>query len=224
MEIAYTLVGADGQQYGPHPFESIQAWIAEGRIMKETQMLRSDDNIWRTAGDFGELQWPQSAASARPPALPVAEPAAAAPARTEAAISPALLAKVKSGAGWFYWVAGLSLVNTISALTGSDWRFIIGTGLTEIFNEVGKHVGSGGKMVVLALDAVFLGTLIVLGVFAGKRHLWAFVLGMLIYAGDALIYVLAQEWFGVAFHAFVVYCMFIGFQAAREITAAQRDG
>lgn len=223
MEPSYTIVGADGQQYGPNPLTAIQSWITEGRITKETAMLRHDDNVWRTAGDFSELQWVQPPASVAPPDPPVSAAAAALPSAVEADIDPALLARVKSGAGWFYWVAALSLINTLSALSGSDWRFIIGTGLTEIFNAIGSQLGSGGKIVALALDLLLLGTFVTLGIFAGKRYLWAFVLGMLIYAGDGLIFLLVKDWVGVGFHVFVVFCMFTGFQAARAIKAAQRS-
>ena len=30
-------------------------------------------------------------------------------------------ARFKSGANWFYWVAALSLINSVSILSGSDW-------------------------------------------------------------------------------------------------------
>lgn len=35
------------------------------------------------------------------------------------------------GARWFYWVAGVSLVNTVVALAGQHWRLIIGLGATS---------------------------------------------------------------------------------------------
>lgn len=221
MELLYTIVGADGQQYGPHPHATIQTWANEGRVTRETAMLRSDETAWRTGGDFSELQWAEAAAPAPPEPATAVSAAPASAADSEADIDPALLARVKSGAGWFYLIAALSSINCIAAFAGSNWRFIIGTGLTEIFNAIGSQMGDAGKFVALALDALLLGAFVLLGYFAGKRHRWAFILGMLVYAGDALIYLLVKDWIAIGFHVFAIYCMFAGFQAARAIRAAR---
>ena len=36
------------------------------------------------------------------------------------------LARLRSGARWFYWVAGLSLVNTAAAFAGGHIHFVVG--------------------------------------------------------------------------------------------------
>ena len=44
--------------------------------------------------------------------------------------------EVMSGASWFWWIAGLSLVNSIMTHSGSDTGFIIGLGFTlVVFNN-----------------------------------------------------------------------------------------
>ena len=42
--------------------------------------------------------------------------------------------RVKSGANWFYWIAALSLVNSIIVMANGQWSFILGLGVTEIEN------------------------------------------------------------------------------------------
>lgn len=42
--------------------------------------------------------------------------------------------RLNSGAGWFYWIAGLSLLNSIIMLSGSDLYFVIGLGITQIID------------------------------------------------------------------------------------------
>src|SRR5207253_1864194 len=37
----------------------------------------------------------------------------------------------RNGAQWFYWIAGLSLINAAIALAGQEWRFILGLGVTR---------------------------------------------------------------------------------------------
>lgn len=129
--------------------------------------------------------------------------------------------RAKSGANWFYWIAALSLVNTIAAFTGSQWRFIIGLGITQvvdtILTEVVKDGGNLARGVALALDLIVAGIFITFGVFAGRRHTWAFIVGLVLFALDTVIFIIAQDWLGIAFHAYVCYCLFVGLKAARQL-------
>lgn len=207
MELTYTVRGADTREYGPASLEQITAWIREGRLPPQSAVRRSDMDYWAPAASFTELK-PTLDTLVEPP--PATAAAASSPPATAAS------GRVKSNASWFYWVAALSLVNTISAFTGSSWRFILGLGITQVFDGVGAGLGSAGKAVVLGLDLLAAGVCVLLGVFAGKGHQWAFVVGMVLFTLDGLISLLVQDWFGVAFHAFLLYVMFSGFRAARE--------
>jgi hypothetical protein len=167
---------------------------------------------WSAAGSFTELQ---SAFGSAPGAVPQTMPAAATP-----AADPAMQGQLKSGASWFYWIAGLSLVNSISAVSGSDWRFILGLGITQVFDAFGAGFGGGGPIVALVLDLMAAGVFILFGVFAHKRHTWAFIVGMVLFGLDGVIFLLAQEWLGVGFHVFALYCLFRGLSACRKLNAA----
>ena len=52
-----------------------------------------------------------------------------------------LAQRVKSSANWFYWIAGLSVVNSIVVHTGSSWSFIAGLGITQLIDAVGAKLG-----------------------------------------------------------------------------------
>ncbi len=212
MELTYQIRGADGNEYGPATLEQVTAWAREGRVQSQQEVRRSDMEHWSPAGSFAELQ-SVFAASANVAAPNVA--ATATPTR-----DPATEAQLKSGASWFYWIAGLSLINSIAAFTGSDWRFMLGLGLTQILDAFGHDLGSAGKAVVLALDLLAAGVCVCFGFFAHKRHLWAFVVGMVLIALDGIIFLLAQDWLGVGFHVFVLYFLFRGAKACRELNAA----
>ena len=211
MEQTYKTRGADGKEYGPVGLGQLNTWLREGRIGPESQVMRSDMNFWSPAANFTELQ-EALAQPAQPAAVPHTQPAAASP-----GINAAALAQAKSGASWFYWIAGLSLVNSISAFTGSDWRFILGLGITQLIDAFGQGIEGAGRFIALGLDIVAAGVLVLFGVFGGKGHLWAFVVGMVLFALDGVIFLLAQDWIGVAFHAFVLYCLFRGFQGCRAL-------
>jgi hypothetical protein len=172
MELTYKIRGADGKEYGPATLVQIKAWMEQGRINLQTEVTRSDINYWSPAGGFSELQPEQqtpptiSAASASGQVLP--QGAAQNP--QQIAADPATVKALHSGASWFYWIAGLSLINSISALSGSDWRFIFGLGITQIFDGVAEGLPGGGKAIILILDLFVAGLLVMFGVFAYKRH------------------------------------------------------
>ena len=42
----YTILGSDGDEYGPFPAEKILQWIAESRVEKSTPVIRNDGGDW----------------------------------------------------------------------------------------------------------------------------------------------------------------------------------
>jgi hypothetical protein len=207
--------GADGKEYGPVSLEQLSGWIRESRLKPDQEVKRSDMQHWAAANAFDELGSMFSSSVSAPPAIGT-PPTIGAP-RPETAAS---LAQMRSAASWFYWVAALSLVNSVVAFTGSSWRFIIGLGITQIIDEFGNNLGAAGKGVALALDLLAAGVLVLFGIFGHKGHSWAFIVGMVLFALDGVIFLLAQDWLGVGFHAFVLFCLVRGFMACRELKAA----
>jgi hypothetical protein len=114
----------------------------------------------------------------------------------------------RSGGQWFYWIAGLTLVNAVAGFAGQDWRFILGLGVTQIVQELAKS-GSDGTKAGLRDPR------------AARRpgQGWAFVLGMTLYALDGAIFVLIQDWAGAAFHAFALLMITRGYVASRRLSA-----
>lgn len=134
-----------------------------------------------------------------------------------------LQSHVKGGASWFYWIAGLSVINSVVALSGSQWHFIAGLGITEVIDYIGKGAGSGGTIVSIMLDAFAAGMFVLFGVFSNKRQTWAFVTGMTFYGLDALIFILGQFWLGIAFHIYVLYRIYLGMKASNELGELERS-
>ena len=206
MDLTYKIIGTDGREYGPVALSELQKWVGEGRITGATQVLRSDQQGWSTAASFPELG--------------VRDSTGPAPVAAARASDPALEKQLKGGGSWFYWIAGLSLVNSVIALSGSGTRFILGLGITQMFDELARGMGSGaGLAVAVVLDLLAAAVFVFFGVFANKRHTWSFIVGMALYALDGLIYLIAQDWLGVGFHAFALFCLFRGFKACRALNA-----
>lgn len=134
----------------------------------------------------------------------------------------------KNGAGWFYWLAGLSLVNSVVALVGGNLNFVFGLGITQIVDglALGLYETYGNfviKALALGVDFCVSGIFILFGVFANKRHKWAFIAGMVLYSLDSIIFILIKDYFGLAFHAFALYLIFRGFKASKEIAELENS-
>ena len=125
-------------------------------------------------------------------------------------------AQSRRGALWFYWIAGLSLVNSVVTLAGLNWRFIIGLGMSQIVDTLATRSGRGLAAAIL-FDALLIGGFVLLGHLAVRGHAWAFLVGVTLYALDGLISLLVHDWLGVGFHVFVVILILKGFQAARQL-------
>jgi hypothetical protein len=138
-----------------------------------------------------------------------------------------LTQRANSGARWFFWIAALSLITSLIMLSGSNWRFILSLGITQLITEIANaasvDLGNVGTAIASVFDLLAAGVFAGLGVLAGKKHLWAYVVGMILFGLDALIFILGQDWIGIIFHLLVIYWIFRGFSACRQLRALQRE-
>lgn len=51
----YRIIGADGREYGPISAEQLRQWIAEGRAIATTRVLREGASEWTTLGGLPEF-------------------------------------------------------------------------------------------------------------------------------------------------------------------------
>jgi hypothetical protein len=122
----------------------------------------------------------------------------------------------RRGGQWFYWIAGLSLINAVLAFTGQGWRFILGLGITQLVQELAEQSGGAGvKAGIVGL--AMIGFFAALGQRAVLGNQWAFVLGMVLFGLDGCIFLLAQDWIGVGFHGFALAMIARGYVAARRL-------
>jgi hypothetical protein len=145
----------------------------------------------------------------------------------EPQVTPEMIAKlqtasrVRSGAGWFLWIGILSVINSVILLTGGNWRFIFGLGVTQIVDYVAKPLGAGGAFADAIINGIIVAVLVLLYSFSRKGARWAFVVGMVLYAGDALIMGLLRDMFAFGFHVLALVYIWKGFKAAGELATMQ---
>lgn len=234
METTYTIIGSDGQQYGPISLEQLKAWVGEKRVNPETKVLRSDMNSWLPAAQYTELgmaQQVQPVAAASPPTF-AAAPNVAGPAGIAGTPAGAvLIRRVHRSAMWFYWIAGLSVINTLIAMSKAGLVFVVGLGTTQIIDGIASGMESGGMAVALVLDAIVAGVFVLFGVFAKKGHSWSFLVGMILYALDgalmlglSLIAKADLPILALGFHGYVLFILFMGWKANMQLNAMARGG
>jgi hypothetical protein len=137
----------------------------------------------------------------------------------------ALENQFKSGINQFYWIAGLSLVNTGIYLTGGSMTFVIGLGITQVIdaitksiaNEIGSGAGTIITLVGLFLDLIVAGLFILFGVLGRKRFGKVIISGIVLYAMDGLIFLLAGDWPGLFFHVFMLFGLGKGYRALNKL-------
>lgn len=130
-----------------------------------------------------------------------------------------------TGANWFYWIAGLSLVNTAMTHGGADRHFIVGLGVTTLVDAISmalaKENPADAQKLMLAgivVSVVVAALCIGVGFLANRRWQFVFGFGMAIYLLDGLLYLLFGDYLSAAFHGYVLYCMGAGFLAYRKLS------
>jgi hypothetical protein len=117
---------------------------------------------------------------------------------------------VKAGAGWFITVGVLSIINSVLAMSGAGFHFIFGLGVTELVDALAHQIGQTGFALDLVINGFVAGVFVLFWHFARKGQRWAFLVGMVLYALDALLMLYFRDILAVAFHGYALYRMYSG--------------
>jgi len=83
--------------------------------------------------------------------------------------APAASTAVVAAARWFWWIAGLSLINVVLTRSGSDTNFVLGLGVTLVADAM----FAGSQAVALSIDAIAIAFFFLMGWQAQGGRLWA---------------------------------------------------
>jgi uncharacterized membrane protein len=139
--------------------------------------------------------------------------------------------QLKSGTGWFFWIAALSVINSAAYFAGSSISFLIGLGASELVasfaQAVADELDPGPATVIRAigfgLTLVIAGLFALCGVLGRKRYRWPVAIGIVLYALDAVIYLVFGQWLSVFFHIFAVVGLWRGLAAINTLAALDRS-
>lgn len=137
---------------------------------------------------------------------------------------------IKRNLNWFYWIGGMSILNSIISATGSGITFVIGLGLTQVIDAIASgaaaELGSGGIIVQIigwVLNLVIAGFYLVEGALAKKHIKWFIILGMVFYALDAVLLLVFQDFLSALFHGLGLFGIFKGLQLIGSLKTLEQQ-
>ncbi len=139
--------------------------------------------------------------------------------RRVCAPQPAIPASVRAGARWFFWIVGLTVVDSILTAMGSHLHRFTGLGITALIDEFANHSGRGELQIIV--DGWVTVGFLYCGYCALEGRKWAFLLGMAAYAVDSAMLAAAGNYLSFAFHAIIFAAIFRGFAALRRVASSE---
>jgi len=135
--------------------------------------------------------------------------------------------KYRSGVHWFYWIAALTLVTSLMSLAGGGWRFFLSLGVTQFIDaiavELSASLGNATKVIAIVLDIFAVAVFAAVGFLAGKKFLWAYIVGLVLFLLDGVVSLIFGDWLGVVIHAVVLFLMFRAFKSGLELSQLERS-
>lgn len=143
-------------------------------------------------------------------------------------------ARLKGGANWFYWIAGLSLLNSLMWAFDIGYIFFIGLGVTQLVDGfitglvpyLAPELATLVRVAGLVVDVLIAGLFALFGFLAKKGHRWSLIFGAVLYALDTLIFLMVPDFMSIGFHVLGLAIILTGLRAGKEVAKAefQPDG
>lgn len=148
----FTIIGADGREYGPVSADQVKAWVAAGRANGQTRARAADSTEWKPLADHPEFAG--VFAGQPPPAVPAP------------AVNATLVGPVDPAAYAADLIARAPKLD-IGAALGRSWEFykanfwslVGGTFIVMAVQAVSGLIPCLGSIASLLLSGVFLGGL-----------------------------------------------------------------
>ena len=197
----FTIIGADGKEYGPVSADQIRQWIAENRLNREMKVRRDGETEWQRIGDLPEFAPPAVAVDVAPipPAVapisagaaPSGDATAATPATAARSVPPEKIVFTGEWSEYFrIWIINV-LLTIVTLGIYSAWakvrrrRYFCAN--TKLFGHAFEYLADPKR--------ILLGNLIVVGLFLLLT--FSQVVSPILYVALAVLFAIAVPWFVV---------------------------
>ncbi|HEV8534764.1 MAG TPA: hypothetical protein VGR87_03460 [Candidatus Limnocylindria bacterium] len=132
--------------------------------------------------------------------------------------------KRNGGASWFYWIGGASIINSVLFAAALQWGLVVGLGITYLIDGLAAEVSGTTRTPIYAflIDIAIAGGIILIGRAARRGHLGWYAIGIVFYALDGLLFIVVQDFLGIAIHAIALFGLLAGWRAGRALKRVER--
>ena len=133
----------------------------------------------------------------------------------------------KAGANCFYWIAGLSVVNSIVIIWGGDYTLFVGLAINQVIAGIGavvaEDLGSLISIITFMFCLIPAGIFFLFGVLANKKYKSFFIIGMIVYIFDILLYGIYSDLLSIGFHLYILIYMGKGLIALFQLSKMGKE-
>lgn len=130
----------------------------------------------------------------------------------------------------FFIIALLSLFSTIFSVGQLGYYFVyflFGLGITQFIDSLTLNtlvplLGTSGYVIGITFNLIIIGLFIFLGYIGGYKRIWPFVTGIVLYALDMGILILAQDFMSVFFHILMLLILPWGIYSVIKLKEAEK--
>jgi hypothetical protein len=124
---------------------------------------------------------------------------------------------VRHGADWFFWLAILSVINSLVVFYYQTPNSPVALGITQWLD--GTSAAFNGSMTAgeLLTNILVAGVLAAFGFMARRGSDLAFVVGIFLYVIDAMLIIGLRDFFGFGVHLIALFFIVKGLLASRHI-------
>lgn len=123
--------------------------------------------------------------------------------------------RIKSGAGWFYWIGAFTAIDTIMVYAQAKFYFGLGLAVVVVRNDTIRQAGASKLISQILINLALAAFIAAFGYFAGKRHGWAFIVGMILLGLDTVLTGLLEMWLNLVLHVWGMISIFLAYRACR---------
>jgi hypothetical protein len=124
---------------------------------------------------------------------------------------------VLHGADWFFWIAILSVINSLIVYYYQIPNTPLALGITQWVDGTTSGFNASMTPNALIIDILVAGVLALFGLMARRGSDIAFVVGIFLYVIDAMLSIGVRDFFGFGVHLIALFFLVKGLLASRHI-------
>ena len=133
--------------------------------------------------------------------------------------------KMNGHLSWFFWIAGLSLINLIYAILDQDYFMVAGLGLDSVLAGYISTSEEQFNSIQLYLGFAFVAFFLVSGCWARTNNIFAVGIATAIYAVDTVIFATYYfDFVSLLFHLWATVSLIIGGVLMSKLNRVSQPG